>query len=471
MPELLQRRELKYLAEWRARDSRKPLIIRGARQVGKSTLVHQFAESSQLDLLEINFERNPEFRAAFSTNDPVDIQTTLHLLTGKKLMPGKTLLFLDEIQAAPEALVSLRYWYEEFPQLHVLAAGSLLEFTLEDAQFSMPVGRVEYLHLGPIQFEDFLTAMGHPELALYLQNLSLESIIHNSILPPVHQKLMRLLHQYWVVGGLPEAIASFVQTADFNEVTRVQQSIVSTYRDDFNKYSQGRLKERVQLIFDQLPVMVGRKFKYAQVSREHRAAELDSALNQLCMARVAIRVHHSSANGIPLGAEMDKRKFKTLYLDIGLMCAALNLNLLDLAKDDFKLVNNGALAEQFIGQHLMYAGAYFETPALYYWMREAKSAAAEVDYLIVSGQQVIPVEIKAGKSGSLKSLHQFLKEKNRSLGLRLNADTPSLLNEKSNLTDGTTINYQLLSLPLYLIGQAHRLVRENLTETKPKISN
>ncbi len=374
------------------------------------------------------------------------------------------MLFLDEIQAAPEALAALRYLYEEVPDLHVLAAGSLLEFALEDAQFSMPVGRVEYMHLGPMQFENFVGAMGHQDLVQYLQQLSLDDIRAQHLPEPVHERLLSFLKQYWIVGGLPEAVAVYTQSGDFTDVSRVQHSIVATYRDDFNKYSRGNLKHRIQLVFDRLPMMVGRKFKYAHISREHRAAELEAALQQLCMARVATRIVHSSANGVPLGAEVNPSVFKTLYMDIGLMCAALNLNLLDLGKEDMSLVNNGALAEQFIGQQLLYGGLYYETPALYYWAREAKSAAAEIDYLLTCGKHVVPVEIKAGTTGTLKSLHQFLKEKQRHLALRFNADIPSLWSDNKKLTDGSSISYELLSLPLYLVGQAQRLMQACLNE-------
>lgn len=464
MAHLLNRKELAHLNDWAVRASRKPLIIRGARQVGKSTLVRQFAQTSGLSLLEINFERNPEYSEAFTSNDPVQIQTILKLMAGMKIVPGQTLLFLDEIQAAPTALTALRYFYEEAPDLHVLAAGSLLEFALEDAQFSMPVGRVEYLHLGPMQFEDFAGAMGQMELVHYLQQLSLDDIRAQRLPKPVHEKCLSLLKQYWIVGGLPEAVFAYVQSGDFAEVSRVQHSIVATYRDDFNKYSAGSLKHRVQLVFDRLPTMVGRKFKYAHISREHRAAELEAALQQLCMARVAARVIHSSANGVPLGAESNPRAFKTLYMDIGLMCSALNLNVLDLGKEDMSLVNDGALAEQFIGQQLLYSGSYYDAPALYYWVREAKSAAAEVDYLLTSGQHVVPVEIKAGTTGTLKSLHQFLKEKQRHFAMRFNADVPSLWHDNRKLTDGSSVDYELLSLPLYLVDQAQRLMRSCLNE-------
>ena len=176
------------------------------------------------------------------------------------------------------------------------------------------------------------------------------------------------------------------------------------------------------------------------------------------MARVAYKVHHTSANGVPLGAEANDRVFKTLYMDVGLMCTALHISLLDLGKEELSLVNSGAVAEQFVGQHLLYGGASYEAPALYYWIREARNAAAEIDYVIAQGQQVIPVEIKAGKTGTLRSLQRFLKEKRRAFGLRFNADMPSLVKARLPLEDASDVGYELLSLPLYMVGQTRRLL-------------
>jgi uncharacterized protein len=358
-------------------------------------------------------------------------------------------------------LAAMRYFHEEMPQLHVIAAGSLLEFTLAEASFSMPVGRVEYMYLGPLQFEDFLHALGENALADWLRNTPLAQLQADAFAAPVHDKCMALLREYWIVGGLPEAVATFAAGRDFKNVGRVHQSVVSTYRDDFSKYSHGALRERVQLMFDKLPLMVGRKFKYVHVSPDHRSADLAAALQQLCMARVAYKVRHTAANGVPLDAQVNERHFKTLYMDVGLMCAALNLSLLDLQRGNLVLTNDGALAEQFVGQHLLYGNAWYEPPGLHYWMREAKSSTAEVDYVIAQGRNVVPVEIKTGKTGALRSLHRFLQEKKRSFGLRFNGDLPSLLNDSAPLATGGTLEYQLLSLPLYMAGQTRRLLGEH----------
>ena len=468
MPELLQRREIGHLEAWAARRPHKPIVIRGARQVGKSTLVREFARAAGLTLVAVDFERNPELREAFTGRDPARILALLKLLTGKTAAAGTHLLFLDEIQAAPEALAALRYFHEEMPELHVLAAGSLLEFALAQTRFPMPVGRVEYMHLGPMHFEDFVIAMGEADLADFLRAFPLRSVKENALPAALHRKCLDLLRRYWVVGGLPEAVAAFVHASsggggDFEPVSRVLQSVVATYRDDFGKY--GRSRDRIRMVFDRLPHLVARKFKYVEVSREHRASEIGAALDHLCMARVASKVFRTAANGVPLAAEINERFFKCLHVDVGLMCAALGLDVLDLERQgDPTLVNRGAVAEQFVGQHLLYSEAPYLTPALHYWARETRNAAAELDYVIAAGSRVVPVEVKAGATGSLRSLHQFIHEKSSGLALRFNADPPSLLRDSRKLPDGTTVRFDLLSLPLYLVGQARRLIGEAAAE-------
>ena len=312
MTNILDRREIADLTAWIGQRPHKPLVIRGARQVGKSTLVREFARSIGMPLVTADLERNPELREAFTVRDPRRILSTLALLTGRTVVAGEHILFLDEIQTSPDALASLRYFFEEMPELHVVAAGSLMDLALADKRFSMPVGRIEYLHLGPMSFEDFVEAVGHPNLATHLRGVSLTDL--NSAFPgPIHRKCLDLLRQYWVVGGLPEAISTYAATGgdevrDFATASRIQQGIVATYRDDFSKYSHGPTRDRMQLVFDALPGMVGRKFKYVQVSRDHRAAELADALGRLCMARVAVPRHsHGRQRRATLAAEINDR--------------------------------------------------------------------------------------------------------------------------------------------------------------------
>lgn len=441
---------LSYLKEWKDKPGRKPLVVRGARQVGKSFLVQMFAREQFDSLVEINFEREPEAATLFESKSPRRILPLLEARYNRSVSPGKSLLFLDEIQAAPTVLAALRYFHEELPQLHVVAAGSLLEFVLEEPIFSMPVGRIEYLHLGPMQFEEFLLALGRDKLREFLCDYAIDEPMPEGL----HLELMRLLRQFTVLGGMPESIKTFLETDSQKGADAVNQSILSTYREDFNKYRTRVEHGRISKVFAKIPLLVGQKFKYSGVDRDERARSLARALDLLCLARVAHRVHHSDANGLPLGAEVNDRDFKVLFMDVGLLCRSCGLNLADVeAASDMMLVNSGAVAEQLIGQHLFYCGQFFEEPELHYWRRQKAGSSAELDYVRAIGPHIVPIEVKAGKTGTLRSLHLFLRQKGLDFGLRFNSDLPSLIKGE----------YRLLSLPLYLVGQARRLCREVLS--------
>ncbi|MEW6750619.1 MAG: AAA family ATPase [Candidatus Latescibacterota bacterium] len=450
---------LQHLRQWRARASRKPLVIRGARQVGKTYAVRLFAAESFERLLEINLERHPDVAAHFASNDPRRTLGLLELQFGMRIEPGSTLLFLDEIQAAPSILASLRYFCEELPALHIVAAGSLLELALAEPSFSVPVGRLEYAFLGPMQFEEFLLAAGKSRLAEFLAGLTM----NDTVPPPIHRQLLELLRTFLVTGGMPEAVQTFLTTGSWRECEAVKQGLIATLQDDFNKYSGRFPGQRLQLLLKQVPRLLGDKFQYVQVDRAARAADLARGLRLLTQARVVYPVHQTSASGIPLGATVNERIFKVLFLDVGLATTFLGLNLLDFERAaDIMLVNRGAVCEQYVGQHLLWSLPWYQPPELHYWLREKRTSAAEVDYVIAEGQVIVPVEVKAGKGGTLRSLHLFLREKGSTLGLRLNSDPPSLLNAQTALPDGDNKAYQLLSLPLYLAGQCRRLLREHL---------
>ena len=452
----MYRTALEYLVQWKNRQKRKPLVIRGARQVGKSYLVAMFAAQNYPDFIEINFEKNPAMASLFQG----DVEKSIRLLElkfNRKIDFENTLIFLDEIQAAPEVFARLRYFYEDLPNINIIAAGSLLEFLLEEHTFSMPVGRIEYLHLGPMTFEEFLVANNSSMLADFIQHFSLTEEIPDS----VHADLTALYKTYLIVGGMPEAVAAFVTTQSYHEVEIVKESILQTYEDDFSKYGLRENHQRILKVFSKLPHMVGQKFKYVNVDKNDRAKNIADALHLLEKARITYAVQHSGCNGIPLGAQVNEKKFKLLFLDIGLMASACGLNMLDIeTAEDLMLVNSGGLCEQFVGQHLLYMNEYYKKPALYYWVREAKNSSAEVDYVISQGSLIIPVEVKAGKTGRLKSLHQFIKEKGVDLAFRINLDKPSVLQESSPVYGGGTVEYRLLSIPFYLVSQIHRLVNE-----------
>lgn len=461
----MYRCEIDYLLEWKGRISRKPLVIRGARQVGKSFLVRMFSKQAFTNLLEVNLERHPEIRSVFNTKSPKAIVANLEARFDIPVHPGKTLLFLDEIQAAPEVLVVLRYFYEEMPDLHVICAGSLLEFVLEEHRFSMPVGRIEYLHMGPMSFEEYLLAMKRDRLRQWLCEYTIGSTVPEAL----HHELLRLLRQYMLVGGMPASVSAFATTESYRECEFVQQAIVATYRDDFSKYALKVKHARVEKVFSGISRLVGRKFMYSQIDREERARDLSEALHLLCLARVAHRVRHTAANGIPLAAEADDRHFKVFLLDVGLLGRSLGLGVADLeAPENLLLVNQGGLCEQFVAQHLAFQGTSYEPPELHYWERRKASSNAEVDFVIAVGPDIVPVEVKAGTTGTLKSMHLFIREKKREFGLRFNTDMPSFGRVHTSLAMGPQVEFDLLSLPLYLVGQTQRLCRAGLRmEPKP----
>ena len=453
----MHRFALEYLQAWKSNPNRKPIIIRGARQVGKTYLVRRFAKEYFDQMVEINFERDPEIASLFTAKDPRKIVQLLELQYNVIIQTGATLLFLDKIQAIPELLVSLRYFYEELPELHVIAAGSLLEFALEEPSFSVPVGRIEYLYLGPMEFEEFLLAAGEDKLVTFLNEFSLS----DSIPEPLHSRLMDLLRIFLVTGGMPEAVAVYLNSNSWQECESTKHSLIATFKDDFSKYGKKVRHQRLQLLFKKIPLLVGSKFKYVNVDRDERSGDLAKALDLLFQARVAYLVYHSTCSGIPIGATIHARKFKVLFLDVGLMSTATGLNLLDYEKaEDIMRVNSGAICEQYIGQHLLFSRHFYCEPELYYWIREKKNSSAEVDYVISEGSLIVPVEVKSGKSGTLKSLHLFLREKHRSLSIRFNSDIPSLLESQTALAGGHNVPYRLLSLPLYMVGQLRRLIRQ-----------
>jgi uncharacterized protein len=451
----VERDVLKDLDDWYDRENRKPLIIRGARQVGKTWLVREFAKRRFKNWIEINFDQNPEKVSLFASRDVEQVIRLLSVDMDAGVIPGETLLFLDEIQSAPEVIPLLRYFYEKMPQLHVIAAGSLLEFVLSEHTFSMPVGRIEYLFMGPMSFSEFLTANGNQTLREFLAGYRLDDPLPQSI----HQQLLNLLKIYCTVGGMPAAVRAYAGNGDLRLVAREQSFILQTYRDDFAKYGSRVDTRRLGTVFDAIPRLVGQKLKYVNIDRNERAKPLADSVELLEKARVIYCVTHSAGNGIPLGAEKNSKDRKPLFLDVGLLCCALGLKAAELhSVNDLILVNSGAVAEQFAGQQLLYAGERYAEPELYYWNREQRSSSSEVDYLVARGTQVLPVEIKAGKVGSLKSLHVFAAEKGAPRAVRFNTDQPSRCKVSSVVASKPSHPFELISLPLYLIGELDRLL-------------
>lgn len=453
----------KYLNTWYQKSHRKPLILRGARQVGKSTLVRQFALKNDLILNEINLEQHLYLDAIFKTLDLNVIIRELEALIGRNIQTPGSILFMDEIQATPHAIQSLRYFYENRPEMPIISAGSLLEFALADHHFSMPVGRIEYYHLGPMTFKEFLNAV-EPGLIQYLS----EFHIRQKIPKAAHEKLIKRQREYLFVGGMPEAVCAFAEDNSLSEVTAIHRLIAETYQDDFSKYAKQKDLILLQKVFRQIPRTIGQKVKYSNISKEDKSREIKSVIDLLIKARICHQVYHSHCSGVPLMADINENIYKLLFMDVGMAAYLTGLDWIALqSMDGQALINEGKLAEQFVGQHLL---SPFEPPRLTYWLREGKTANAEVDFVIASGNQVIPIEVKSGKSGTLKSLQQFVLNKNTTLCIRVDLNPPEFGNishgVRSNDGNSVSVSYNLLALPLYLIEELPRILDEIRSESQ-----
>ena len=437
------------------------MILRGARQVGKTFLVRELAKGF-VNYLEVNFEEDGSVSELFRSKNPQTICELLEAKFGVPLVDGKSLLFLDELQdAEPCVLESLRYFYEKRPGLHVMAAGSLLEFLLDADErkvrrscFSMPVGRIEYMFVPPMDFEEFLQAVGKNGLCKWIQSYRPGDATPESL----HIDLSDWFRRYLVIGGMPAVVKAYVDNGVI-AAEREQQLLLSTYHDDFPKYSERVPADRIQKVFRAIPSMLAKKFVYAHVDADEKARDLSAAVRLLSLARVMSKVRHTSASGVPIGAGASDQIFKPIFLDVGLCSRALGLKLTDFLDDgDALLANHGPICEQFVGQHLLFAGAEYEEPSAYFWIREAPKSQAEVDYLLQVGTRIVPVEVKGGTTGSMKGLHIYLNEKHADFAMRFNADKPSYMrNAHARDVLGRDCDFRFLSLPLYMACESVRL--------------
>ncbi|MBI2339243.1 MAG: ATP-binding protein [Deltaproteobacteria bacterium] len=394
------------LYNWGKDFRRKPLILRGARQVGKTFTVKKFgAEVFAGDFVPVDLEKHPEWHPIFEKNlDAKRILSELELVCQKKITPGRTLLFLDEIQSAPRALMALRYFYENLPELHVIAAGSLLEFALKEISF--PVGRVQFLELFPMNFAEFLWATGKEPLA----DLVLSPIPDDPKKAPsetIHRLLLDETRKYLFVGGMPEAVRVYAETESFKEGFAVHAELVNAYRADFAKYTPRVDKQCLESVFRGAAKNAGRQIKYSRLAEGHSNPTLKRAFDVLCQARLVQKIESASPAGLPLGALDHAGRFKALLLDLGLIHHFCGLPVEALATEkDLLSVYEGALAEQFVGQELRSVLGN----ELFYWSRAEKSSSAEVDYLFTKKGKIYPVEVKSGPAGRLKSMHLLLEK-------------------------------------------------------------
>ena len=429
----------KAFLEWKQDPQRKTLLLRGARQVGKTYSLRELGKTFN-HFVEINFEENPEIHSFFEKAlNPKEIIEKLAIYFGTAIVPGDSLLFFDEIQACPEALKSLRFFYEKIPELHVAAAGSLLELAM-DAIPSFGVGRIESLFMYPLTFAEFMAATGNQKM----NDLIAEAGPERPLDRVIHEKILAKLKIFQIIGGMPAVVKDYLETTDFNRCQKQLDSLVTSWIDDFAKYKKRSPLLRLQEVFKSIVFQMGCKFKYSTIAAGRTEAYKD-ALELLIKAGLAYKVHHTSARGLPLGAQINDKKFKVLILDSGIYQRILGLNLSEyIATDLQQLINKGHLAELFSGLELIKSGSPYSWPELYYWHREEKSSNAEVDFVVQGKNGVVPLEVKSGTKGQMQSLHIFLKERNLAKGVRISAENFSRCDKITNI-------------PLYAASRAYEI--------------
>ena len=438
------------LLEWKNSTQRKPLLLRGARQVGKSSTIRHLGESFEY-YIEANFEKRPELKNLFaSTHDVRDLANNIGLLYNVPVIPGKTLIFLDEIQASPDAIKSLWFFKEDYPELHVIGAGSLLEFALKDLS-SFGVGRIRSIFMYPMSFDEFLMAQGQQFWIKEKQSAN----ENNPLFEPLHNDLVRQFRSFLIVGGMPASVVAWLNSHDYRKCQVELDDIQLTYYDDFAKYADKVDPILLRNTLQSVVMQVSNKFVYSKVEGGYRSEDVKRALGMLCDAGIVKRVSHTATNGLPLAAEVNDKFRKYLYLDSGLMLRILDMDMggareltdriiAGAAKD---LVNKGGLAEMVLGWELVKYGNPRTTHDLYYWENTSENTRSEVDYIIAKDMRIRPIECKAGTSGKMKSLWNFMHNKKINEAYRCSLENFSLLTRNADKAD-----MHIHVVPLYAVS-------------------
>lgn len=432
----MKRTQLNSLIQWKNSKTRKPLIIRGARQVGKTWLMKEFAKKEYKKSIYINFESSKHLKNLFANDFNINrIITALQIETGILFEAKNTLIIFDEIQEATSAITSLKYFYENAPEYHVIAAGSLLGVALHQ-QTSFPVGKVNFLDLYPLTFSEFLEAGGQKNLSSLLINKDWD------LIKTFKQKLIESLRQYYFVGGMPEAVSALYENNDFNEVREIQNRILQGYEQDFSKHAPIEIVPKIKLLWNSIPAQLAkenRKFIYGVIKKGARAKDYEIAIVWLINCGLIHKVSRVSKPSMPLKAYADFSAFKLFLVDIGLLSAMCNIDVKTLLKgnvifEEFK----GAITEQFVLQQLV-AEKNFN---VYYW--SAEKSTAEIDFLIQYKDRVIPVEVIAEENLQAKSLKMFCQKYNPQQAIR------------TSMSDYRKESW-LINVPLYAINELQNI--------------
>ncbi|MEA1986815.1 MAG: AAA family ATPase [Candidatus Marinimicrobia bacterium] len=407
----------RYLEEWKGKKDRKVLLVRGARQVGKTYSIRELGKKFN-NFIEVNFEADLPIRKFFDSSlDPIEIIEKLSIYYGQKIEAGKTLLFFDEIQACPNALRSLRFFYEKLPDLHVIGAGSLLEFALSQIP-SFGVGRIHSLFMYPMNFKEFLLASNSSEYINIINKAKANKIVDTVF----HNKILDKLKLFILIGGMPEVVKTYIKTDSFLECQKILENLITTIFDDFGKYKEKFNKFDLQEIFNSIILQTGQKFKYSKIGKG-KNEKYKKNLELLMDSGMIYKVYHTSASGLPLGGQIKQNKFKMLLFDTGIYQVAQGMDLKTYLTDTFsEIINRGNLTELFVGLELIKAQSLSLRPQLFYWHREAKSSNAEVDFVISQNGKIYPIEVKSGTKGQMQSMNIFLNKKESQFGIRISQE-------------------------------------------------
>lgn len=437
---MFNRSIISYLRQWKVSEDRKPLVLRGARQVGKTTAMELFSREFD-QFIHLNLDK-PEDATLFSRQLPVrDLFQAILLDRNLPRVDGRILLFLDEVQNSPDAVRQLRYFYEDLPFIHVAAAGSLLEVALTQKKIGMPVGRVEHLFMYPLSFLEFLEATGEFQALSAIQKVPLS--------PLVLPKLFELFHRYVQIGGMPEVVARYALTKDVVVLRPVYQSLTTSFLDDIPKYSRNdTLKHVIRHCLEAAPYEAGDRIKFAGFGKSnYRSREAGEALKTLEQAMLVHLLYPTTSTELPLVP--DRRKSpRLLFLDIGLINFAAGLQGRFFKHSELHSFYRGRIAEMIVGQEIIASDAAVSVNPVF-WVREKRQAPAELDFLVQQDGSVFPVEVKAGAAGKLRSLHQFINRCSHSYAVRLYAG--SLEINRLKTPEGKP--FYLLNLPYFLAGQ------------------
>jgi predicted AAA+ superfamily ATPase len=449
---MFERDLVKQLREWASRDKHKPLILRGARQVGKTTLIHQFGEEFD-DYLYLNLERESDAALFSDTDDVRAILQAIYFLKRKENKGGRTLLFIDEIQCVPRAIALLRYFYEDLPQLYVIAAGSVLQSLLRQ-HVSFPVGRVEYMSLHPCSFVEFLGAMGEHQLRDAVLTANVPDLLHN--------ELMLLFRQYSLIGGMPEVVADYAEHRDLVRLSAYYDSLLTGYNEDVEKYAANRTQtEVIRRILTRGWQMAGQTIKLGGfAASSYKAREVGEAFIAMEKAFLLELVYPTVSTEIPVLPAL-RRAPKLIWLDGGIVNYAAGIQQEVFSTKELLDVWRGHIAEQWVAQELLILSGTLGYTGRHFWVRNMSSSTAEVDFVYQYGSKLIPIEVKSGSSAKLRSLHQYMEEASHDVAVRVWSSPFSVNIAKTP----SGKSYRLINIPFYYVGNIQMILEKEAYKT------